>query len=292
MREYAGAWTAIITPFKEDGSLDDEALRKIVRMQAAAGITGVVPSGTTGESPTTTASEDRRILGIVLEEAAGKLKVMAGTGSNSTREAVEYTKAAKDAGADSCLVVAPYYNKPTPEGLKRHYAAVADVGLPVIVYNIKGRTGINIDTDTLMEIAKHPMVVGVKEASGDLAQMKEVLARRPADFTVLSGDDNMTLSLMREGGDGVISVVSNIVPDKVAGLVSAATAGAWRDAEERNADLADLVAAMFIESNPIPVKYSAHRMGLCALSYRLPMCEPMEQSRAMLDAVLSKHGLV
>ncbi|MDO8576672.1 MAG: 4-hydroxy-tetrahydrodipicolinate synthase, partial [bacterium] len=167
-KKYSGAWTALITPFKTDGSLDEAALRKLVRMQIEGGITGIVPVGTTGESPTTTADEDRKIIEIAVEESAGRVPVMAGTGSNNTHEAILYTEAAKKAGADACLVVTPYYNKPTPDGLKQHYAAVADIGLPVIVYNIKGRTGINIDTDTLMEIAQHPMIVGVKEASGDI----------------------------------------------------------------------------------------------------------------------------
>ncbi len=291
-RDYAGAWTAIITPFTEDGSLDEPALRRIVKAQIEGGITGVVPSGTTGESPTTTAEEDSRIVEIIVDEAAGKLKVMAGTGSNSTRDAIEYTKAAKEAGADSCLVVAPYYNKPTPEGLKQHYAAVAKVGLPIIVYNIKGRTGINIDTDTLMEIARDPMVVGVKEASGDLEQIKAVIARRPEAFTVLSGDDGMTLALMREGGDGVVSVASNIVPRDIAALVQHALAGEWDEATSSNDRLSDMFKKLFIESNPIPVKYCAARMGLCTLAYRLPMCEPTDESKAILDGMLKEYGLL
>ena len=291
-RKYAGAWTALITPFKADGSFDKEALRDLVQKQIEGGITGLVPIGTTGESPTTTAAEDRRIIEIVVEEARGRVPVMAGTGSNSTHEAVEYTQAAKEVGADACLVVAPYYNKPTPEGLKLHYTAIAEVGLPVIVYNIKGRTGINIDTDTLMEMAKNPLIVGVKEASGDIGQMKEVVARRPEDFTVLSGDDGMTLELMRAGGDGVISVASNIAPREVVEFVSFAAREAWKKAEAQNDRLADMFKKLFIESNPIPVKYCAHRMGLCELSYRLPMCPPTDASRRVLDKMLSDYGLV
>lgn len=291
-RPYAGAWTALITPFKADGSLDEDSLRALVSTQIEGGITGLVPVGTTGESPTTTAAEDRRIIEVVIEEVAGRVPVMAGTGSNSTREAVEYTRAAKEAGADACLVVAPYYNKPTPEGLKLHYAAVAEVGLQVIVYNIKGRTGINIETDTLMEIAKNPLVVGVKEASGDIEQMKEVIARRPENFTVLSGDDSMALELMRAGGDGVVSVASNIVPSQVSELVARAAEGAWGKAESLNAHLADMFKKLFIESNPIPVKYCAYKMGLCELSYRLPMCPPTARSREVLDALLKDYRLV
>ncbi len=291
-RAYAGAWTAIITPFRADGFIDESALRTLVRAQIAGGITGIVPSGTTGESPTTTAEEDLRMIEIVVEEAAGKIKVMAGTGSNCTRDAVAYTTSAKKAGADCCLVVAPYYNKPTPEGLKRHYRAVADVGLPVVVYNIKSRTGINIDTDTLMEIAKHPGVVGVKEASGDIGQMKDVLARRPGDFTVLSGDDVMTLELMRNGGDGVVSVASNIVPGDISQLVRHALSGEWEQAAALNNKLSDMLTKLFIESNPIPVKYCASRMGLCELAFRLPMCEPTPASQTTLDAMLHQYGLV
>lgn len=291
-KKYAGTWTALITPFKKDESLDEDALRVLVRRQIEGGVTGIVPIGTTGESPTTTADEDRRAIEIVVEESAGRVQVMAGTGSNSTHEAVKYTMAAKKAGATSCLVVAPYYNKPTPEGLKLHYAAIADIGLPVIVYNIKGRTGINIETDTLMEIAQHPMIVGVKEASGDIQQMKDVLARRPEDFTVLSGDDGMTLELMRAGGDGVVSVASNIVPREVSALVQHATNGAWDEAEKANQHLASMFKTLFIESNPIPVKYCAARMGLCDLAYRLPLCPPTAASQTALDTLLKEYGLL
>ncbi len=291
-KTYAGTWTALITPFKKNGSLDEGALRILVQKQIEGGVTGIVPVGTTGESPTTTAEEDKRIVEIVVEEAKGRVKVMAGTGSNCTKDAVEYTKEAKNAGADACLVVAPYYNKPTPEGLKQHYAAIADVGLPVIVYNIKGRTGINIDTDTLMEIAKHPMIVGVKEASGDINQMKDVIARRSDNFTVLSGDDGMTLELMRAGGDGVISVASNIFPREVSTLVEHAAKGEGTEAEKIQTKLADAFTKLFIESNPIPVKYCAHKMGLCELAYRLPMCPPTEKSKAVLDTMLKQYGLV
>ncbi len=290
--KYAGTWTAIITPFKVNGDLDEAALRVLVRMQIAGGVTGIVPSGTTGESPTTTSAEDHRIAEIVVEEARGRALVMAGTGSNATRDAVAYTKAAKEVGADCCLVVSPYYNKPTPEGIKQHYAAVAEVGLPIIVYNIKGRTAINIDTDTMMEMAKNPMIVGVKEASGDIGQMKEVLARRTAGFTVLSGDDAMTLALMREGGDGVVSVASNIVPREVSTMVKYAASGAWQEAEEAQARLSRMFQELFIESNPVPVKYCASRMGLCELAYRLPMCAPTEKTKEILDAMLRDYGLL
>jgi len=294
MREmpYAGAWTALITPFKADGSLDEDALRRLVNFQIDNGITGIVPLGTTGESPTMSPQEDHRTIEIVVEETRGRVRVIAGTGSNCTREAVDYTQAAKVAGADACLVVAPYYNKPTPEGLKLHYKAIAEVGLPVIVYNIKSRCGINIETDTLMEMAKDPMIVGVKEASGNIEQMKEVIGRRPVDFTVLSGDDNMTFPLMQSGGDGIISVAANIIPSDVTELVRLAAIGAWKEAEKQNERLANLFRHMFIETNPIPLKYCAYRMGLCELSYRLPMCPPTEKSKEALDIMLDEYKLL
>lgn len=305
-RTYAGTWTALVTPFKQDQSIDEEALRALVRRQAEKGVSGVVPVGTTGESPTTSAEEDEKIFEIVVgevrkiaEEGGPKIMVMAGTGSNCTREAVEHTQAAKKAGADCCLVVTPYYNKPTPAGLKLHFKAVADVGLPVIVYNIKGRCGINIDTDTLMEIAAHPAVVGVKEASGDLEQMKDVIKRRDKmaaangkEFTVLSGDDGITLDLIKMGGDGVISVASNIVPDKVSEMVEYALDGNPAEAEKINEHLGRLFKDIFVETNPIPVKYGVHKMGLCELVYRLPMCEPTEKSKEYLDGMLRDYNLI
>lgn len=291
-RKYAGTWTALITPFKKDGSIDEEAFVKLVKRQVENGITGVVPVGTTGESPTTSAEEDTRLFELAVEAAEGKILVMAGTGSNCTDDAVKYTEHAKKAGVDCCLVVSPYYNKPTPEGLRRHFRAVAEVGLPVIVYNIKGRTGINIDTDTLMDIAQHEMVVGVKEASGNLDQMKEVIARRADDFTVLSGDDGLTLDLIRAGGDGVISVASNIVPDKVTEMVEYAMKGNMAEAEKINEHLAQLFENIFVETNPIPAKYMAHRMGLCELIYRLPMCEPSEKAVEVLEETLRNYNLV
>ncbi|MFA5821299.1 MAG: 4-hydroxy-tetrahydrodipicolinate synthase [Candidatus Gracilibacteria bacterium] len=290
-RKYAGTWTALITPFKKDGSLDEDALRNLVKKQIEGGVTGVVPVGTTGESPTLHEDEMKKVFEICVEESKGKIMVMAGTGSNSTEKTVMNTIAAKAAGADACLVVCPYYNKPMPEGLKRHYVAVAEVGLPVIVYNIKGRTGINMTTETLMELAKNPMIAGVKEASGDLNQMKEVIGARPDSFTVLSGDDGLTLELMRMGGDGVISVASNVVPGKVSEMVEYGLKGNFEEAGKINEYLADMFKKLFIETNPIPVKYSAHKMGLCEAVYRLPMCEPMAGSRVILDEMLGNYNL-
>lgn len=291
MRKYAGAWTAIITPFK-NGQVDEQAFRNLIKKQIENGITGIVPIGTTGESPTIEQDEARKIFEIAVEECKGKIMVMAGTGSNSTKHAVEHTKLAKECGVDACLIVCPYYNKPTQEGLRRHYLEIAKVGLPVIVYNIKGRTGINMSTDTLMELAKDPMIVGVKEASGDLGQMKDVISRRPDDFTVLSGDDGLTLDLIKLGGDGVISVASNIEPAKVSEMVEYALKENFEEAGKINDYLADMFGKLFIETNPMPVKYCAHKMGLCELEYRLPMCEPTAESQKVLDEMLNNYNLL
>ncbi|MEX2145110.1 MAG: 4-hydroxy-tetrahydrodipicolinate synthase [Candidatus Spechtbacterales bacterium] len=290
--KYAGTWTAIVTPFNEDGSLDEQSFRKLVQRQIEGGVTGIVPVGTTGESPTLSLAEMTRLYEITVEESKGKVLVMAGTGSNSTEHAVEYTKAAKEAGADACLVVTPYYNKPTPAGLKAHFAAIADVGLPLFVYNIKGRTALNIETDLLMEMAEHPNIIGVKEASGDINQIKEVIEKRPEGFVVLSGDDGMTLDLMKAGGDGIVSVASNIVPEKVVQLVKYGLSGQMDKAEELNGELSDMFKKIFIETNPVPTKYCLYKMGLCKLAYRLPMCEPTDASKEVLNKMISDYGLI
>lgn len=319
-RKYAGTWTALITPFKNDGSLDEEAFRNLVVRQREAGVTGIVPVGTTGESPTLEVEEARRIFEIAVEESAversfadhgtdQKMMVMAGTGSNSTAKTVKMTKMAKELGVDACLIVTPYYNKPTPSGLIQHFNAVSDIGLPVLVYNIKGRSGINIETETLIEIAKHDSVIGVKEASGDLDQMRDVLDARDVgdlreDFVVLSGDDGLTLELMKMGGDGVVSVASNIVPDEVVEMVAgvlidrASEDGVLGDSkglensEKLNKELAQMFEELFVETNPIPAKYLAHRMGLCELKYRLPMCEPTSNGKEVLENLIKKYNLV
>ncbi|MBI5414639.1 4-hydroxy-tetrahydrodipicolinate synthase [Candidatus Peregrinibacteria bacterium] len=292
-RTYAGTWTALITPFQKNGSIDEEALRKLVKRQIANGVTGIVPLGTTGESPTTNGiHEDPNVFEICEEEAHGKVLVMAGTGSNSTHEAILHTEFAKKAGADCCLVVCPYYNKPTQEGLRRHFLEVANVGLPIIVYNIKGRTGVNMSTETLMVIAEHEMIQGVKEASGDLDQIREVIKNRPDDFTVLSGDDGLTLEVMKMGGDGVISVASNIVPKEISEMVNCALSGNFEEAEKIDTYLRDMFGKLFLETNPIPVKYVVSKIGLCELQYRLPMCEPSEESQKILDTMMHSYSLI
>jgi 4-hydroxy-tetrahydrodipicolinate synthase len=290
---FKGTYTALITPFKEDLSVDEGALRRLVSFQIENGISGLVPVGTTGESPTTTSEEDKRIFQIVVDETAGRVPVICGSGSNNTAEAIAYTKNAKAVGADAALIVCPYYNKPTPKGLVRHYRKIADEGgLPIIVYNIKGRTGVNIETDTLMEIAQHPRVVGVKEASGDVSQMKEVIERAPDDFSVLSGDDALALDLVKMGGHGVISVASHVMPKQVSACIAHALAGDMVRAEQEKEHLDELFNAMFIETNPIPVKTALSLMGKCLEIFRLPLCEMEEKNKEKLIATLKRYQLI
>ena len=287
-----GAYTAVITPFKQDGSLDEAALRRIVDFQVNYGIDGIVPCGTTGESPTLSPDEHKRVVDIVIEQVNGRVLIIAGTGSNSTREAVELTRHAKESGAGYSLQVCPYYNKPTAEGQYKHFAEVADVGLPVIIYNIQGRTGVNIETATLMRMAQHENIVGVKEASGNLAQMMDVIAERPDGFSVLSGDDNMTYPLMALGGDGVISVASNIVPDRVHDMVDAALSGDYEAARRMHYELLPLFKGFFIETNPIPIKAAMAMAGFCEEVYRLPMCGMRPENRKKLEEICARAGVL
>lgn len=284
---FQGAFTALVTPFKEDGSLDEASLRKLVDFQIEHGIDGLVPVGTTGESPTLDAPETEAVIRIVVEQAKGRVPVIAGTGSNCTDKAIHLTEKAKQIGATASLQVAPYYNKPTGEGFYRHFMAIADaVDLPMIVYNIPGRTGKNIENPVMLRLAQHRNVVAVKEASGSISQMMELIAEKPRDFDVLSGDDNLTFPLMALGGTGVISVASNIVPDRMRDLTHAALEGAWDRARALHYELLPLFKAIFVETNPIPIKAAMAMKGMLKESYRLPMCAPSEDSRKKVRAVL------
>jgi len=290
---FQGSIVALVTPFR-GGKVDEPTLRKLVDMHVARGTDGIVPCGTTGESPTLSHDEHKRVVEIVIEAAAGRLHVIAGTGSNATSEAIDLTAHAKKAGATAALVVNPYYNKPTQEGLYRHFRAVADaVDLPIIVYNIAGRTAVNIETDTLVRIVKDcPNIVGVKEASGSLDQMTQVILACGPDFSVLSGDDNLTLPLMSVGGRGVISVIANIVPRETAEMTHAALAGDWKLARELHLKLFPLSRAAFMETNPIPVKEAMGMMGMLEPEFRLPMCPMGAANRERLRAILVQHGLL
>jgi 4-hydroxy-tetrahydrodipicolinate synthase len=288
-----GVYTALVTPMKADGALDEPALRRLVDAQIEGGVSGLAPVGTTGESPTLDGDECRRVIQIVVEQARGRVPVIAGAGSNSTAEAIYYARDAQAAGAVATLQVAPYYNKPTSQGFLAHFRAIAEgVDLPLIVYNIPGRTGKNIDNATMLELAQHRNIVGVKEASGDIGQIMDLIARKPADFTVLSGDDNLVFPIMALGGAGVISVVSNLLPREMSRFVGAALAGDWNAARKMHYELLPLFRAAFIETNPIPIKAALAMKGMITESYRLPMCPLSASNRESLQATLRDMKII
>jgi 4-hydroxy-tetrahydrodipicolinate synthase len=290
---FTGCGTALVTPFRGDQSLDEETLRRLVRRQIEAGIDFLVPCGTTGESPTLTRAEHLRVVEITLEEAKGRVPVLAGAGGYNTREVVELACELEEMGVDGILSVTPYYNKPTPEGLCQHYKAIAAaIDLPIIVYSIQGRTGINVEPATLARLAQIENIVGVKEASGNIAQMAAIIGLLPANFTVLCGDDPITIALMALGGRGVISVVSNQIPAEMTQLAHACLKGDFETARQIQRRFLPLMNVNFVESNPIPVKAAMAMMGLLEPVYRLPLCPPAEASRARIEKVLEEAGLL
>ncbi|MBI2580950.1 4-hydroxy-tetrahydrodipicolinate synthase [Candidatus Woesearchaeota archaeon] len=288
-----GAITAMVTPFKQDGSLDIAGLEKNVEFQIQQGISGLVPLGTTGESPTVSEEERETIIKTVVAAAAGKVPVIVGTGTNSTEHSIELSRQAEELGADAVLVVSPYYNKPTQEGLYRHFKAIAEsIKIPLVVYNIQGRTAVNIETATLARMAQScSNIIAVKEASGNLAQMMDVLDQLPKAFSVVSGDDNLTLSLMALGGRGVISVVSNLLPKKVSDMCAAAMKGDFAAARELHFELMPIFKTAFIETNPIPIKAAMGMAGLAAGPVRMPLCEMQPANLDKLRAAVQKLGL-
>ena len=290
---FTGCGTALVTPFLPSEALDEAAVRRLARRQIDSGVHFLVPCGTTGESPTLSLAERRRVVELVVEEAGGRVPVLAGAGGYDTREVVEQARAMHEAGAQGLLSVTPYYNKPTPEGLFRHYQAIAEATpLPVVVYNVPGRTGCNVDPATLVRLASLPTVVAVKEASGNMAQIVEVCCSVPLDFLVLAGDDAMTLPAMAVGARGVVSVLSNEAPTEMTRLVEAAEASDFATAREIQARLLPLMLANFAESNPIPVKAAMARMGLLEEVWRLPLVPPREATRERLARALAHAGLV
>jgi 4-hydroxy-tetrahydrodipicolinate synthase len=292
MSMFEGTLTALITPFR-DGQVDEPALRGLIERQIEAGIDGVVPCGSTGESATLSHDEHNRVVEITVEAVAGRVPVVAGTGSNSTREAIELTAHAKAAGADGALLLSPYYNKPTQEGIYAHYAAIArECALPLIVYNIPGRTASNIAPETIGRLAQLDHIVGVKEASGSLDQMSHVVACCPEDFAVLSGDDSLTLPLMAIGGKGVISTSSNVVPGPLSALVRAMAAGDTAGARRLHYELMPLFDVLFCETNPIPVKAACAALGLCDGEIRLPLTPITEPNRNRLELVMKELGIL
>jgi 4-hydroxy-tetrahydrodipicolinate synthase len=290
---FTGVGTAIVTPFTKTLALDEDGVRRLARRQIDEGVHFLVPCGTTGESPTLSEDERTRIVQICVEEARGKVPVLAGAGGYDTREVIHAARQMERAGANGLLSVTPYYNKPTPDGLVQHYKAIAEsTSLPIVVYNVPGRTGCNVDPATLVRLSAIPNVIGVKEASGNIQQMCEICRALPADFIVLSGDDAITLPLMSVGGRGVISVASNEVPRQMSQMVEAAERGDFAAARRIHAALLPLMLINFVESNPIPVKAAMAAMGLLEETYRLPMVPPRQESRAKIANVLGEMGLL
>jgi 4-hydroxy-tetrahydrodipicolinate synthase len=290
-----GCATALVTPFTGDGEIDEERLRALIEYQITGGVELLVPCGTTGESVTMTEEEDARVIKMTVEAARGRARVIAGTGSNSTAATSKYSRVARDLGADAVLVVAPYYNKPTQAGLDAHFRAVADAveGLPVVIYNVPGRTGSNINAQTTLKLAREvENIVAVKEASGDLSQMMAILRERPENFRVFSGDDALTYPLIALGADGLISVASNEAPTLMSAMVKTALAGEWDAARELHYKLLPLMEANFIESSPGPVKAALALMNLIEENLRLPLVPVQEGTRTRLKEVLSELGLL
>lgn len=290
---FTGCGTALVTPFRRDQSLDEETLCKLVRRQVEAGINFLVPCGTTGESPTLTRAEHLRVVEITLEEAGGKVPVLAGAGGYNTGEVIELAREIERLGANGILSVTPYYNKPTQEGLYRHYKAIASaVRLPIVLYSVQGRTGVNIEPATLARLAQIENIVAVKEASGNIGQMANVLHEVPARFAVLSGDDAITIPLIALGGRGVISVASNEIPGEMTQLAQCCLRGDFAGARRIQERYLPLMNVNFVESNPIPVKAAMGRMGLLDPVFRLPMCPPNAASMARIEKVLESVGLM
>jgi len=291
MMKFEGVYTALVTPFR-NGEVDFEALKKLVELQVKGKVSGLVPVGTTGESPTLSPEEHLKVIATVVEAAAGRCQIIAGTGANSTEEAVYLTREAKAVGADATLQVTPYYNKPTQEGLYRHFSTVADkVGLPVVLYNVPGRSGVAIAESTVARLAKNPVIGAIKEAAGSVDRVSAILDCCD-DIVVLSGDDSLTLPMMAVGAKGIISVSSNIVPGEMSAMVQAALDGDYAKAYEYHRKLYPLFRDQFIETNPIPIKAAMAMAGLVEEEYRLPLCELSPEHREKLAATLKQCGIL
>ena len=290
---FQGCGTAMVTPFRKDGSLDELTLRSLVKRQVEEGINFLVPCGTTGENPTLTRHEHLRVVEITLEETKGRVPVLAGAGGYNTVEVIELAKEIKAIGVDGILSVTPYYNKPTQEGLYQHYKAIASaVKLPMIVYSVQGRTGVNIEPATLKRLSEIDYIVGVKEASGNIGQQANVVQQVPSDFAVLSGDDSITIPLIALGGHGLISVVANEIPGEMTALVQRTLANDFAGAREVQRKYLSLMEVNFVESNPIPVKAAMALMGLLDPIFRLPLCPPNPANLAKIEKVLEALGLL
>jgi 4-hydroxy-tetrahydrodipicolinate synthase len=290
---FTGCGTAMVTPFQENGSLDEATLRRLVWRQIDQGIDFLVPCGTTGESPTLNRDEHLRAVAITIEEAKGRVPVLAGAGGNNTREVVELARECQKLGADGILSVTPYYNKATQEGLYQHYKAIAaSIEIPIILYSVQGRTGVNIEPPTVVRLAEIKNIIGIKEASGNITQIAEVVHRVPENFIVLSGDDAMTLPVISLGGRGIVSVVSNEIPGAMTELARLASRGDFDGARKLQRRWLPLMQVNFVEANPIPVKWAMSVMGLLKPVYRLPMVEPSAASKQKIEQVLEAVGLL
>lgn len=288
---FTGLYTAIITPFK-NGAIDETALQKIVEFQIENGANGIVPCGTTGESPTLSHDEHNHVIDVCVKTAKKRIKIMAGTGSNSTDEAIMMTQHAKKIGADGCLIVAPYYNKPTPEGVYQHFKALDQCGIPLVVYNIPGRSVINISDENLARLSEFNNVVGIKDATGDLARVASLRLLVKKDFSYLSGEDATVVGFNAMGGNGVISVTANIAPKLCGDLQRATLKGDYKTAVALQDKLTNLHAAMFCETNPIPIKYAASLIGLCSNEIRLPLVEPSKAAKERIEREMKKLELI
>jgi len=289
---FKGVLPAVVTPFLSDQhqSLDLEGLRSNIATLLAAGVHGIVPTGSTGESATLSFEEHEKVVEVAVEAAAGKVPVLAGTGSNNTAEALRFTRAAKEIGADGALLISPYYNKPNRAGLIQHFTKLADLDIPTVLYNVPGRTGQNLEPDLVVELAAHPNIVGIKEASGNIAQVSQIIeGTLDEEFTVISGDDNLTLPILALGGGGVISVAANVEPARMVRLYEAFKAGDWTTALELHYELSPLFRALFIETNPIPVKTAVGLRGMAAGPVRLPLAELNPKNAEILAEVLGRY---
>jgi 4-hydroxy-tetrahydrodipicolinate synthase len=289
---FSGAIVAIVTPFK-DGRIDEKAYKKLINFVVEGGVRGVVPCGTTGESATLTHAEHERVIDITVDEVGKRVPVIAGTGSNSTDEAIRLTRHARDAGADAALLITPYYNRPTQKGLALHYQAVASAcDIPQVLYNVPGRTGVNMATETVVELSRIDTIVGIKEASGDLVKCSQIVRDTPDDFCVLSGEDALNYPILCIGGTGAISVTANILPARLSELCTAWEKGDRQTARSIHLDLLEINQALFIETNPIPVKTALFMMGKVQEEFKLPLCPMADASRKKLAEVLKRYGCI
>ena len=289
---FSGAIVAIVTPFRE-GKVDEKAYRNLINFVIEGGVRGIVPCGTTGESATLSHKEHEHVIDITVDEVGKRVPVIAGTGSNSTTEAIRLTKHAKDAGADAALLITPYYNKPTQKGLYEHYKAVAKAcDIPQILYNVPGRTGVNMATETVVELSKIDNIVGIKEASGDLVKCSQIVRDTADDFCVLSGEDALNYPILCVGGVGAISVTANILPDKLSAMCKAWDARDIKKAQKLHLELLEINQTLFIETNPIPVKTALAMMGKVKEEFKLPLCPMSEANKKKLAEVLKRYGCV